>query len=202
MLPGSIYMFAGSTAPAGFLMCDGSAVSRTSYSVLFALIGTTYGVGDGNTTFNLPDLSGRVPIGVSSTHAIGTTGGEEEHVLLEAELPTHDHTVPAHGHANNITATTPEFTHTVSTQPAFNYNRPNATGKGGAAGGVAGYSGTSSATAGRTNASVAAHAASACTMSGGVTDCNAFDTEGTGDGGAHGNMQPYVTVNFIICTGE
>lgn len=55
---GLIVAFAGSTAPAGWLICDGSAVSRTTYADLFAAIGTTYGAGDGSTTFNLPDFSG------------------------------------------------------------------------------------------------------------------------------------------------
>ena len=57
LTPGFIAPFAGSTAPAGWLVCDGSAVSRTTYAKLFAVIGTTYGEGDGNTTFNLPDYS-------------------------------------------------------------------------------------------------------------------------------------------------
>ena len=59
MRTGIISLFAGSTAPRGYLVCDGSAVSRDDYSALFAVIGTTYGAGDGSTTFNLPDLSGR-----------------------------------------------------------------------------------------------------------------------------------------------
>lgn len=60
---GLIFPYAGSTAPAGFLLCDGSAVSRTTYADLFALIGTTYGAGDGSTTFNVPDLRGSVIVG-------------------------------------------------------------------------------------------------------------------------------------------
>lgn len=60
---GLIFPYAGSTAPAGFLLCDGSAVSRLTYADLFTLIGTTYGAGDGSTTFNVPDLRGSVIIG-------------------------------------------------------------------------------------------------------------------------------------------
>jgi microcystin-dependent protein len=200
MLAGSIYMFAGATAPTGFLMCDGSAVSRTTYSALFAVIGTTYGTGDGSTTFNLPDMSGRVPIGASSLHVLGTSGGEEGHVLLEAELPSHDHTVPAHGHGNDILAKTPSLSHSVTQQPAYTYNRPNSATKAGAAGSNAGYNGTSSTNASRTDMSITAHAASACTMGGSITDCSAFDTLVTGGGGAHDNMQPYITINYVICT--
>lgn len=61
---GAVIGFAGSSAPSGWLLCDGSAVSRTTYADLFTAIGTSYGVGDGSTTFNLPDLRGRVPVGV------------------------------------------------------------------------------------------------------------------------------------------
>jgi microcystin-dependent protein len=60
---GMISLYAGSSAPPGFLLCDGEAVSRTTYSDLFAVVGTSFGAGDGSTTFNLPDLAGRVPIG-------------------------------------------------------------------------------------------------------------------------------------------
>lgn len=70
MLAGSIYMFAGSTVPDGLLECDGSAVSRSTYADLFDVIGTTYGAGDGSTTFNLPNLSGRVAIGSSVEHLL------------------------------------------------------------------------------------------------------------------------------------
>ena len=61
--PGMVLPFAGAAAPEGFLLCDGSAVSRTTYGDLFAAIGTAYGAGDGSTTFNLPDLRGRVAAG-------------------------------------------------------------------------------------------------------------------------------------------
>ena len=61
-IAGIINAYAGSTAPDGYLMCDGSAVSRTNYAALFAAIGTTYGAGDGSTTFNVPNLSGRFPL--------------------------------------------------------------------------------------------------------------------------------------------
>jgi hypothetical protein len=61
--PGMVAAYAGSSAPSGWLLCDGTAVSRTTYSALFAAIGTSYGAGDGSTTFNLPDLRGRVPVG-------------------------------------------------------------------------------------------------------------------------------------------
>lgn len=94
---GMIYWFAGSTAPAGYLECDGSAVSRTTYADLFTAIGITFGVGDGSTTFNLPDQARNTLVGKGGTgtselgNSIGDTGGEESHALTEDEIPAHTH---------------------------------------------------------------------------------------------------------------
>ncbi len=80
---GIIEFYGGTSAPIGYLMCDGSSVSRTTYSVLFGVINTTYGVGDGSTTFNLPDLRQRFPLGkaVSGTGStLGSTGGTIDHL--------------------------------------------------------------------------------------------------------------------------
>ena len=77
----------------GWLLCDGSAVSRTTYSTLFAAIGTTFGSGNGSTTFNLPDLRGRFALGVSSGHALATKGGAETVTLTVDQIPSHSHTV-------------------------------------------------------------------------------------------------------------
>ncbi len=103
---GAISMFGAATAPTGWLVCDGAAVSRTTYADLFAAIGTTWGAGDGSTTFNLPDLRGRAPIGLNhSSLPNGTNGslstrnltdatGAETHTLTTAEMPVHSHTFP------------------------------------------------------------------------------------------------------------
>lgn len=80
---GTVSMFAGASAPEGYLMCNGSAVSRTTYAALFAIVGTTYGSGDGSTTFNLPDLRQRFPIGVAASgtgSTLGGTGGTIDHL--------------------------------------------------------------------------------------------------------------------------
>lgn len=199
---GIILPYAGSTAPEGYLMCDGSAVSRSTYASLFTAIGTTYGAGDGSTTFNVPDLAGRVVIGVSGSHALGSTGGEATHTLLSSELGVHSHEVPQHGHGNDIAAKTPAFSHSL-TQPAFSYTNVNGTN--GCTSGSSGTvrQGTVTKTAGNsTNAAVAKHAATACTMGGGVIASDVLTTSAAGTTGAHNNMQPYAVTNYIICTGE
>jgi microcystin-dependent protein len=94
--PGTILMFGGAAAPGGWLLCNGSAVSRAGFGNLFSTIGTTYGVGDGATTFNLPDLRGRAAIGAGqglglSNRTLGVSGGEEAHLLTVAEMPLHGH---------------------------------------------------------------------------------------------------------------
>lgn len=75
ILTGTIVPYSDSSIPSGFLECDGSNVSRTTYADLFAVIGTTYGVGDGSTTFGLPDLQDNVAVGKSGTKALASTGG-------------------------------------------------------------------------------------------------------------------------------
>jgi microcystin-dependent protein len=94
---GSVFPYIASSAPSGFLNCDGTAVSRTTYSDLFAVIGTSFGTGDGSTTFNLPDLRGRTVIGVGTgsgltARTLAATGGAETHTLTVDEMPAHTHT--------------------------------------------------------------------------------------------------------------
>ena len=107
---GAVLPFAGASAPSGHLLCFGQAISRSTYSDLFTAIGTVYGVGNGSTTFNIPDLRGRVVAGqddMGGTSAnrltdqsggvdgdvLGDTGGAETHTLTVAQLASHSHDV-------------------------------------------------------------------------------------------------------------
>lgn len=101
---GTIHLFAGPTAPSGFLFCQGQVISRNTYPRLFAAIGTNYGAGDGSTTFGIPDLQGRVAAGKSTSGTFATLnnrGGTETETLSTATMPSHTHTQNSHNHTQN-----------------------------------------------------------------------------------------------------
>ena len=101
---GVVNMWMAGLAPTGWLLCDGTAISRTTYSALFGVLGVTYGVGDGSTTFNLPNMVNRVPVGKASTGTfatLGSTGGVETVTLTTAQLAAHAHTIDSHNHTQN-----------------------------------------------------------------------------------------------------
>ena len=108
---GTLLDFAGGTVPAGFLACDGAAVSRSTYAGLFAVIGTTWGVGNGTTTFNVPDLRGRATIGAGTgtgltARTLAGTTGTETVTLTSAQSG-----MPSHNHGGSTGNTNPNHTH-------------------------------------------------------------------------------------------
>lgn len=109
---GSILQYAGSSAPTGYLMCDGSPVNRTGpYAALFTAIGTAYGVGDGSTTFNLPDLQGRVPVG-KGDHSDVSALGNSDSTTLNQRRPAHSHTTTTDGAHTHSGSTNSAGAHT------------------------------------------------------------------------------------------
>jgi len=217
---GVVSAFAGVNAPAGWLMCAGQAVSRTEYSALFNALSTTYGSGDGSTTFNLPDLRGRVPAGVdnmggtaasrltstvlSASNTLGATGGAQTHTLDSTQIPAHSH--PNTLGSNTVAATS--HTHGSSAMTAA-MNLFNA-------GGVnyidyAERNGTSFTETERmywpSGGADSAHNEGTGTGLAvlGSTDANSSSTtvsitnaNNTGGGSAHTNTQPTLVLNYII----
>lgn len=99
---GTISMYGGAASPTGWLLCSGSEVSRTTFASLFNVIGTTYGIGDNISTFNLPDFRGRMPLGAGTgtgltTRTLGQSSGSETHVMTIDQMPSHSHSIPNNG---------------------------------------------------------------------------------------------------------
>lgn len=177
--------FWGATAPnSSFVLMYGQAISRTTYSSLFSLLGTTYGTGDGSTTFNIPDLRGRVAAGkddmggsaasrLTSTYfggaatSLGATGGLESHTLTTAQLAPHIH-------ANTLTD--PTHAHNLSDQFRDDGNINTS-------GSIQGVTNQTSSSTRRTNFS-----------STGVT----INNVSAGGGSAHNNVQPTIIGNKLI----
>ena len=186
----SVMIFAGNFAPRGWAFCDGQLLPISQWSALFSLLGTTYG-GDGRTTFALPDLRGRVPIGPRqgpglSNYILGQMSGQELVHLNVLEIPSHDHTATA-------------------TQPA-----------GGVASGVinAGGAGTTNNPAGKflgqpenvgpvevksyTDAGGTAMASGSVEVDLSGLPAPSVQVFPTGGSRGHNNMQPYLPINYII----
>jgi microcystin-dependent protein len=188
---GAMMQYGGAAAPTGWLLADGAAVSRTTYAALFTAIGTQYGAGDGSTTFNLPNMKGRVAAGYdagnANFNARGKTGGAETVALSVAEMATHAHgvTEAAHSHSMN------NPTHAHGTGGAANggYN-PNAPG-------LAGVMGSAeSASLVPINLQISGASANQTA----VANSTGLSINNNGGGGAHNNLPPYIALNYIIKT--
>jgi microcystin-dependent protein len=174
---GQIILVGFNFAPAGWLTCDGRLVPISEYETLFQLIGTTYG-GDGEETFRLPDLQGRVPMGMGmgpglSTRAIGEQGGSEELTLTTNQLPSHTHAIDI---ANVVAAIACRTGAGNSVSPGGNIP----------AGEAAGVTMTYSSQPADTN------------MGAAVSPGNSAQTGSMGGSQAHTNMQPYLVMQYCI----
>lgn len=170
---GAIMQYAAATDPASgtWLICNGRAISRTTYSSLFSTVSTTYGGGDGSTTFNIPDLRGRIAVGVdaSGVHlgtakpTLASSGGEENHTLSSTEMPSHSHGVTDPGHVHGL----------LEGQATL-------------------IQGT-----GAPQASVMIYEGSYFSLNT-DTHTTGISINNAGSGGAHNNLQPYLALNYII----
>jgi microcystin-dependent protein len=122
---GEIKFVSFNFAPQGWALCNGQTLPIKQFTVLFNLIGTTYG-GDGVTTFNLPNLQGRVPLHQGDTHVIGQSGGAETVTLTVAQMPKHHHTLRASSATADSAAPGSEVLANSSAHPIYNSQRPDA----------------------------------------------------------------------------
>jgi microcystin-dependent protein len=184
--PGALFYYGGSVAPAGYLIGDGSAVSRTGQAALFAAIGANYGNGDGVNTFNIPDCRARFIAGGDGGNAtgrltnsvtggisaatLGNTGGEQAHTLSQGEMPSHSHS------ASTPSVNDPGHSHTIGAAQ---------TGVGGGAGGLFALSG---------GTNIGTNGSGTGITLGSITVTN------TGGGGAHNDIPPAIIANCIVKT--
>jgi microcystin-dependent protein len=198
---GSIQIFAGSTAPNGWLVCNGDTISRSAYSNLFKVIGTTYGIGNSNTTFTLPDMRGRCPIGVGTgasltARTLGSNVGAETATLAQVNLPSHTHTASVGTQSANHTHTGTSGGH--SANHTHSYGTP--IGISGAQVGIIDtLTGSSSGTP-QTGGNSVGHTHATTFGSGSATHTHSVTNSNTGSGTAFGIMPPSMVVNFIIKT--
>lgn len=207
-LPGDLKDTARSVTDPGWLECNGQAVSRTTYADLFAAIGTTWGPGNGTSTFNVPNFAGTFRAGAGAGYALGSSGGAAATVLSVENLPPHTHTI-SHNHTMAHTHSINHDHPAVDTSNAGNHahdlNRSNSEGtnngtfrRGGSADGE-----TSTSTEG-----LHQHTVNIPTFTGSSGGSSAANTGGpsvpnsgsTGDGDSFTNLPPYRAVRVLIKT--
>ena len=193
---GTILPWSNSTLPSGYLNCDGTAVSRSTYSALFAIIGTDYGSGNGSSTFNLPDLQDNVPVGVSGSKAVASSGG------ATTVTPTGSITINALTPSGTISGSTGNHTLTLSQIASHSHTQDHGRQSGDFTFGLQDYfiqnnlyynsSDANTGSAGGNGAhshSLSASFSGASVTPTGSTSINAVST-----------LQPYVAIKFMIKT--
>ncbi|MEX0597430.1 MAG: tail fiber protein, partial [Candidatus Paceibacterota bacterium] len=183
----SIMIYAGTSAPDGYLLCDGSAVSRTTYVDLFSAIGTIYGAGNGSTTFNLPNLTGRMIIGVNPSFPLSTTGGSSFHTLTIPQLPAHNHT--------GTTDSSGSHSHSVN-DPGHSHSQINGRDDGN----VSNQPGQAPPGDGEPNETGAPteSAATGISINSNGAHTHSFTTASTGSNSSFSLLNPYIALNYII----
>jgi microcystin-dependent protein len=223
--PGMIQSTAAATVPPGWLLCNGVAVSRTTYSALYAALGgpnSPWGQGDGSTTFNVPDLRGKVQVGAGAgpgltSRSLAGSGGAETVTLTTAQIPAHNHGVSDPGHAHSIYdpghghgVSDPSHAHSISdpghghtqwgadthwTYGGGTFNTPTVIGS---------WGGNDHGTAGAGTGIGIYGAYTGISINGSGTGIGIYaagtgvSTQNNGSGGSHENMPPWAAVTVII----
>lgn len=198
--PGVIMEYGGASAPSGWLICDGSQVSRSVYAALFAVIGTAYGAGDGSTTFNLPNRVNRFGVGAGGSYALGSTGGATSATTSSAGA--HNHTGLTGGTAIT-TAQMPSHTHTGTTSTNGNhshdFNGLTAPVQGSGFGYNIGTGTTTGSITGTNTTGAHNHTFTTDATGGGAAHDHSISTDGTHTHTV-ATVPPYVASNYIIKT--
>ena len=209
-LTGVVLPFAGATPPKNWLLCDGQAISRTVHAKLFSVIGTIFGAGDGTSTFNLPDLRGRVTAGKDNMggtaagrltaagggvdgNTLGATGGFQIHSLTLAQMPAHNHGVNDPTHAHSVYD--PTHTHGVY-DPGHSHQYYRVTTGNGQGSDIGTANNHISTTTGASATGISLYGAG--TGIGIYAAATGITTQNNGSGGAHNNTQPTIVMNHII----
>ena len=197
---GTLIDYGGVSAPTGFLVCNGSLISRTTYATLFSAIGTVWGAGNGSTTFNIPNLQGRFSIGSDNSRAVGDLGGTEDVTLTSGQIPSHSHsdgsltttTVSSHSHGDGSYTAGGATSHshgsgTYGTDTAPNHSHTFTRRAGGTSGSSSADAGGSSRSS-QTTSSAGGHShdVSGTSASGGGHSHSVSGSSGSAGGHDHG----------------
>ena len=192
---GGIIMWGASSTPSNYIQCKGQAVSRTTYSALFAVIGTNFGAGDGSTTFNLPNITDRFPMGSGGSASVGDTGGSSTKTISTANLPSHSHSM---GHTHAIDHNHPSTT--TSSAGTHNHSATYSVTDGAGSTAYRTAQASTGVTAQNLLQSDGAHTHSvnlpAYTGTSGAS--SAANTGSTGSGTSFDITNPYLALNFLI----
>jgi microcystin-dependent protein len=191
---GGLMLWPTASPPANWLICNGAAVSRTTYATLFAVVGTVFGAGNGSTTFNLPNYTDRMPIGAGSSYAVNAQGGAASTTLTTTELPSHSHSASS--------SSSSSFSGSAGTTSAVDLNHTHSYNLGFITGGGP-YAQVTTNNAGPINtssASIDMNHSHTFTPAGSVSTSTSTSIGSTGSGAAFTNLPPYLGIYFIIKT--